>query len=355
MRNPAVLFLPLAAFFANLPAPVLAQGPLAVQIVTAAPATDTRTLTLTGEIAARDTLSAAFLTSGRITEVLVSRGDHVAAGATLARIDSVQQQQAQLSAEAGLTTAQATLSKARDDADRQDGLLEQGATTRSARDAAADLLRVAEAGVAQAQANLDRAKKALADTVLLAPSDATVTDRMAEVGQVVGAAQPVLDLALGDQIDAIFQVPEVALTVIPSAPPAVQLSPIDHPDATFTGVVREISPLVDATKGTVQVTVGVDAMPSGMTFGDAVVGSVLRSEDKQIILPWSAMSATAEGPAVWVVDVTTHQVALRQIKVLRYETRQIVLAGGVAAGEQVVGLGASLLFPGRVVTAAEEK
>ena len=345
------VFAPMLATAGSAPA----VEPLAVQIVTVAHTSDTRSLSLTGEVAPRDTLSASFPTSGRVVAMLVQRGDHVAAGAPLARIDAVQQDQALRSAGAALTTAQASAAKARDDADRQDGLLEQGATTRSARDTAADTLRAAEAGVAQAEADLDRATKAVADTVMTAPADATVTDRMAELGQVVGAAQPVMTLALGERYDAIFEVPEVLLTTLPLAPPQVKVSPVDRPEVSVIGTLRQISPLVDASRGTVKITVAMPSLPPGVSFGDAVVGTVQRADPAQISLPWSAISATADGPAVWVVDPATHAVTLRPVQVLRYETGRIVLAGGVSDGEQVVGLGASLLYPGRVVRAVEVK
>ena len=332
---------------------VRANGALAVEIVTVRHSADTRQLSLTGEIAARDTLVASFPTSGRIVAVLVSRGDHVKVGTPLARIDSVQQDQALRSAEAGLAMAQASAAKARDDADRQDGLLEQGATTRSARDAAADTLRAAEASMAQAQAELDRAKKALADTVLTAPADATITDKTADVGQVVGAAQPVLQLALGDRYDAIFQVPEMLLTAVPTTPQQVMLAAVDDPKDAVPGTIRLISPLVDATTGTVKVKVAMSALPAGLRFGDAVVGTIDATGVPRIVLPWSAMSAEASGPAVWVVDPATRAVTLRPVKVLRYETSRVVLADGLKDGEEVVGLGSSLLYPNRVVRPVE--
>ncbi len=359
-RAPAAAALLLAAAAAGAqtapqPAP---QGtpqpaPLPVQIIVVAHRADTRSLSLTGEVAARDLLSAAFPTSGRIAAMLVARGDRVAAGAPLARIDSVQQEQALRAAEASLATARATEAKARDDADRQDGLLLQGATTRSARDAAADTLRAAEAGVAQAEADLDRARKALADTVLTAPAEATAPDKMAEVGQVVGAAQPVLQLALGDRYDAIFQVPEVLLTQVPERPIQVKLAPVDRPDLAVIGTPRLISPLVDPRSGTVKVTVAMPSLPPGMRFGDAVVGTIQETDTPRIFLPWAAITATAAGPAVWVIDPKTGRVALRQVQILRYETGRIVLAGGLKDGEEVVGLGANLLYPGRNVTKAE--
>jgi RND family efflux transporter MFP subunit len=340
-RSTGICLAAIALWLTALPAARAEAPPLAVQIITVHATADTRSLSLTGEVEPRDTLSASFPTSGRIVEMAVSSGDHVKAGTTLARIDSVQQQQALRSAEAALITAKATEAKARDDANRQDGLLQQGATTRSARDTAADTLRAAEAGVAQAQADLDRARKALSDTVLRVPADATVTAKMADVGQVVGAAQPVLKLAIGDRYDAIFMVPEVLL------------SPVGDPGTFVTGKPRLISPLVDPTKGTVKVTVAMPSLPAGVRFGDAIVGTISETDRARIMLPWPAMSATAKGPAVWVVDPTSHKVALRQVQILRYETGKIVLAGGLKDGEQVVGLGADRLYPGRVVRAAE--
>src|SRR5690606_20162344 len=130
-----------------------------------------------------------------------------------ARMDSVQQEQALRAAEAGLQTAAADHRQAAENLDRQETLLERGATTRIARDGAEDSLRIAEGALAEAQATLDRARKALDDTVLTAREDATVTRRLAEPGQIVGAAQPVLELALDAGIDAVFDVPEVLLTV----------------------------------------------------------------------------------------------------------------------------------------------
>ena len=335
-----------------------AGQPLTVQIVTVTHTADQRSFTMTGAVASRDTLAASFPASGRIAALSVSEGDHVAKGAVLARLDSVQQEQALLSARAALSTARANAAKAREDANRQDALLAQGATTRSARDAAANQLLAAEAGVAQAKAEYDRAKTALGDTVLHAPADATVTGKMAELGQVVGADQPILKLALGDKYDAIFQVPEAlparfSAGAGTAAPIAVTLSPVDRPGETIVGHPRLISPIVDSRLGTVKVTVSMPSLPAGMRIGDPILGSITLTGTPRVLLPWSAITSTEKGPAVWVVDPATHKVSLHQVTVLRYDNGKIVLSGGLKDGEEVVGLGANLLYPGRAVRPAE--
>lgn len=255
------LTLPLSVLLA-LALPAAGEPPLVVEIVAAHPEGQTVSRSLTGEIRARDPLSASFSAGGRLTDVMVEEGEKVAKGAVLARMDSVQQEQALRSARARMQTATADYRQAAEDLDRQDALLERGATTRIARDGAEDALRIAEGALAEAQATHDRAEKALADTVLVAPEAATVTRRMAEPGQIVGAAQPVVELALGAGLDAVFAVPEVMLTLTAALPP-VTLALIERPDVLFSGSVAEISPVVDASTGTVTVKVAVTDPPRG--------------------------------------------------------------------------------------------
>ena len=332
--------------------PALAEVPLAVELVTATTTADIQRYSLTGEIVARDRLSASFPTSGRIAEVLAENGDVVGKDAVLVRMESVQQEQALRAAEAGLSTTEADYRQAIENLDRQNALLERGATTRISRDGAEDALRIAEGALDQARADLDRAKKALEDTVLLAPTNATVIDRMVEPGQVVGAAQPVLELALGEEFDAVFDVPEVLMTGDRPAS-KIELELIEHPGQLFEGRTREISPLVDALKGTVAVTVSVIGSQDAISFGDAVLGTATVEGVPHIIVPYTAMAASVDGPAVWVVDPDTMTVSIRLITIDRFETGRIIVAEGLEDGTLVVARGAQLLYPGRVVRQAE--
>ncbi|MFD2814061.1 biotin/lipoyl-binding protein [Paracoccus aerius] len=80
-------------------------------------------LQLSGSITATDSVQMSFRQPGRVTGVLVDRGDRVRQGQELARLDSVQQDQALRVAEAGLAAAQAGLSQARQASDRAEALL----------------------------------------------------------------------------------------------------------------------------------------------------------------------------------------------------------------------------------------
>ncbi|PPB82285.1 RND family efflux transporter MFP subunit [Albidovulum inexpectatum] len=344
------------ALVAALSTPLRAAPPLAVEIVTAEALPVERSYSLTGEARARDSLSASFPTGGRIAEILVDVGDKVDEGAILARLESVQQEQALVAAEAGLSTARADYRQAVEDLRRQEALLERGATTRIARDQAEDALRIAEGALAQAEAQLDRARKALEDTVLRSPGPATVTARWAEPGEVIGAAQPVLELAIGDGMEARFDVPEIMLTEGPTPGPSTKsviLTEIDGPETEFTGHLTEVSPVIDPHTGTVVVIVEIDNPPPTLSYGDPVRGTVTITGDSRIAIPWQALTATAEGPAVWTVNPDTMQVSLTPITVERYENGLVYVGAGLQEGAMVVGRGAQLLYPGRQVTAAE--
>jgi RND family efflux transporter MFP subunit len=346
-----VLLRAMSAVFV-LALPAFADAPLNVRVIIATSISDVRIDTLIGELVAQDTLTVSFSASGRITSVDVEEGDIIEAGAVLARIESVQQEQAVRAAVAGVTTARADFQQAQEDLDRQSALLERGVTTRVGRDNSEDALRVAEGTLAQAMADLDRAQKALNDTVLSATSAATVTARMIEPGQVVGAAQPVLELALGDGFDAVFEVPEALLTQSGGST-EIELSLLDQPSNVFSGTIREVSPLVDATTGTVKVTLTVSGAPPGVTYRDPVRGVTRNQGEGRVVLPFAAMSATQQGPAVWVVDPDDNTVSLQNISVDRFETGKIVVIDGIADGTLVVTQGAQLLYPGRVVSFSE--
>lgn len=331
-----------------LSAPALADTPLGVDVITATSTPNTRINVLIGEIIARDTLTASFPAGGRITSVAFEVGDKVGAGAILAQMESVQQSQALRAAEAGLVTAEADYKQAQENLERQTALLERGATTRISKDAADDALNVVEGSLTQARADLDRAQKSLDDTILRATTAATVTSRLIEPGQVVGAAQAAFELALGDSLDAVFAVPE-AILVQSNDDKGITLSLLDKPAQPFVGRLRRISPLVDPATGTVEVTLAVSEAPTGTSYGDAVRGMVRFEGEDHIVLPFSAISATADGPAVWVVDPANDTVSLKTVELDRYETGKFILRGGIADGTIIVTRGAQLLYPGRVV------
>ncbi|TYO91171.1 efflux RND transporter periplasmic adaptor subunit [Oceanicella actignis] len=329
-----------------------AEAPIRVEVVRAQPRPVRRVLALTGEIAPRDSLDVAFPMGGRVLSVSRDKGERVRAGEELARLDAIQQEQALRAAQAALEAAEADHRRAQTEFRRQEALLERGASTRVRRDEARRAYFVARAGLERARAELDRARKALSDAVLRAPADGLVIERLIEPGEVVGAARPVMTLALGDAIDAVFQAPETAPTGVPEAL-EVTLHPLSDPSIRHAGKVRRISPLVDPRTGTVEVKVAVEPPHQGLGFGDPVRAIVSQTLPERISLPASALSALGRSAAVWVADPASGRVAIRPVALSGFADGRIILESGVEPGELVVVAGAQLLYPGRRVVLSE--
>jgi len=328
--------------------PCYAEPALLVSAVQVQSKPDTETFSLSGGINARDAVGLSFPMGGRILLVTVREGDKVEQGQVLAQLESVQQEQALLSAEAALTAANADLSQAEEEFKRQEAFLERGATTRIRRDEAQRLFYISKANVERATAELDRARKAYDDTFLRAPQAGVVIDRLADPGEVLSAAYPVLELALGEAFDAVFNVPELMPAKLPDDF-TVSLALIKKPEVTFSGQVRKVSPLVDSKSGTVEVSVGVDNPPSGVSYGDAVRAKITHPVPARMTIPYTALTAYKDSAAVWVIDPETLTVTLVPITVAQHLDGLVIVSSGLEESALVVTSGAQLLYPGRSI------
>jgi len=331
-----------------IPGPVLAGSPLLVSAVRVQSKPAIETFSLSGEIVARNAVGLSFPMGGRILSVTVREGDKVEKGQVLAQLESVQQEQALLSAEAGQTAAKADLLQAEEEFKRQEAFLERGATTRIRHDEAERLFYISKANVKRATAELDRARKAYDDTFLRAAESGLITKRLADPGEVVSAAYPVLELALGEAFDAVFNVPELLPAKL-SDDFTVLLTLIENPEVVFSGQVRKVSPLVDSKSGTVEVSIGVDNPPAEVSYGDAVRAKITRPVPPRMTIPYTALVAYKDGTAVWVIDPETLTVSLVPITVAQHLDGMVIVSGGLEETALVVTSGAQLLYPGRSI------
>lgn len=311
-------------------------------------------VSLTGDIEAQVQSDISFRVTGRIVERLVDVGDHVTADQVLARVDGKEQRIALDTAQAALASAQAQLLQNQATFKRQKTLIATNATSQSSLDAAQENLSVAQAAVDSAMAQVDQAKEQLGYADLRAGVAGTITARSAEAGQVVQAGQTVVSVAQDGPRDAVFDVYET-LADKPPGSPVINVSLIADPHVTTTGTVREISPIVDATKGTIRVKIGLKDTPPGMSLGTAVRGRANLAPQMRFVLPASALFIWQGKPAVWTVTSDTHQAEPREITLDRYTTQSIVLSAGVRDGDIVVIKGGQLLRPGQSVETVEEQ
>lgn len=327
------------------------RAPETVKVQTASFQPIARTISLSGTVTARVESKLSFRTAGRIAERKVDIGDHVKAGEVLATIETPQQVADLQAAKATLQSAEATLTQAQSSFDRQKQLIDSGFTTRSSYDSAEEQLRRAESSRDSARADVGTAEEQLALTVLRADADGIVTTRDAETGQVVSAAQTVFTVARDGARDVVFDVYESLLADTPESD-KVEIRLLSDPNVVATAIVREVSPTFDSATGTVRVKMSLIDPPAAMGLGAAVVGSGTWAPRNLVSLPWTSLSASEAGPAVWVVDPQTHTVSHRAITVERYVKGEILVSAGLKDGEIVVTAGGQFLRRGQVVSIA---
>jgi len=353
-RFPRILVLSAAPIlFLSQPAPVFADQALTVEIVTVVKRPAEHSYELTGTIEATHSVPVSFRNGGRIVTLAVDVGDTVVAGQVLASVDDAQVSAAEQAVLAQLTAARAGLTQAQLARDRVAELLARGASTRTELLGAEEALLAATSSRDQVEAQLKTAEQAVADTVITAPFDGIVIERTAEPGQVTGAAQAVLTIAPDKEREAVFYAPNHRL-LDSLLGDRLTLVPIDDPKREIVAVVSDISPLADIQTGTVIVKMRLEPGAGEPGLGEPVSSHVTVQSEPVYSVPWSALVAGGAKPAVWTVDPTTGAVALTEVVVVHYGTATVDIAAGLEDGDQVVGAGSQLLYPGRIVRAAGE-
>jgi len=309
---------------------------------------DGESVSLTGQVRAKDDVSLAFRIDGRVIERPVNVGNVLKPGQLVARLDPKDQQNALRSAQANLSAAEAVLTQARLTFGRQQELLKGGWTPRAKFDEAQQALLTAQAQVDAAQAQVRLAQDQLGYTALFADAAGVVTAKGAEPGEVVHAGQMIVRVARQGGRDAVFDVPEQLIRTGPRDP-VVQIALTNDPTVRATGRVREVAPQADPTTRTWQVKVGIIDPPQGMQLGSTVTGSIKLSPPPGVVVPASALTEENGRPAVWVVDPKSETVALRDVDVLQYDAADVMISQGLETGEIVVTAGVQTLHPGQKV------
>ncbi|AGA89344.1 RND family efflux transporter, MFP subunit [Thioflavicoccus mobilis 8321] len=130
--------------------------------------------------------------SGLVTDVFVADDQPVERGQPLFQIDRARYALALRDAQAGVLARRATLEQARREAGRNDRLGEL--VSKEDREETRSAVALAEAALAQAEADRDLAALDLARTRVVAPTDGSLSDLGLRVGDYVTAGIPVLAL-----------------------------------------------------------------------------------------------------------------------------------------------------------------
>lgn len=339
-------------------------------------------LTASGYVVARRKAIVSAKIQGLLAELDVDEGSHVQEGQIIARLDSQDDYDAQLeraraavvaanaeiaAGRAGVRRAYADLAEARRQTAVNERLVNAHLIATDTLDANRARVKVLEATVGQAQAEVRRTQAARAqaradlrffeakqaNTIVRAPFTGVVLKKMAEVGESVAPIPPgvtlstssgaIVALADLDTLEVEVDVAEANVAKLSAHQPA-QVTVEAFPDKRYRAVLRQVSPTADRTKATVTVRVTIldgdsnlkPDMSAKATFLEKAMAPTTNAAHTlpTIVLP--APAVFARDGATKVFQVVDGRAKLISIATGQAHQDQIVVTNGLSGSETIV-------------------
>ena len=310
--------------------------------------------------------------TGIVRQRNFDEGSEVEAGQLLYQIDPSSYQAAYDSAKANLAGAEADLYAARLTADRYAELVKTKAISKQANDEAVAALRQAQAGVAAAQAALDKAKIDLDFTRVAAPIAGRIGRSRVTAGALVTANQADA-LAVIQQLDPIYvdlTQSSTELLRLKRELEAGNLQRIDADSVPVRLILEDGSEYGEEGRLAFS-EVSVDETTGSVTLralfananGDLLPGMYVRARLSQavradaVLVPHAALMRDARGQAQVMVVNQANSVEARSVEASQSRGDQWLISAGLSAGERVIVEGLQRVQPGMQVQAqlAESK
>jgi RND family efflux transporter MFP subunit len=280
----------------------------------------------------------------------LATGGYFEAGEALLRIDPADSRLAVERAGAVLARAESQRALAAKELERLRGLAAQNVASPAQLDDAANADRVAQAALREARAALESARRDLARTEIHAPYTGRVRSESVDAGQFVSRGAPIARLYAIDYAEVRLPVPDQDLAYLDL--PAYHLGQQDvrGPDVTlhgdlagqrrtWQGYVVRAEGEIDPHTRMLRLVARVDdpyarqasdrvPLPMGL-FVDAEIAG--RQVENAVVLPRAALR---DASRVLVIDAED-RLHFREVQVLRASQDEVVVGGGLAAGERV--------------------
>lgn len=326
-----------------------------VQLVTPQNSGDHQSMTLPGHLDAWISAPIHARVSGYLKSWSRDIGSQVAAGQSLAEIDTPELDQQFEQAKANLARAQANARLAVLTDKRWKNLLASNSVSKQEADEKAGEAEAAQANVLGAQADVDRIAALEAFKHITAPFAGTVTARNTDIGDLISAnsesTPPLFTVSDTTRMRLYVQVPQgYADTIKPDM--SVQLDVPDHPGEQFIGHLIGNSGAVNQLSGSLLAQFEVDNPKGELLPGAyAEVHLPMTGNSHTLTVPATTLIFRAQGPQVAVVG-TDNKVALRDVHIAMDLGDRLRIDKGLQAGDRVINHPSDSLAQGDVVQIA---
>ena len=290
---------------------------------------------------------------GYVRKFYVDIGDQVTEGQLLAEIDAPEVDAEVAQASAALIGAEATLESEKANAHLSDinaqryrRLIKSVAASQQQLDDAESALlvanakvKLAEAAIEVAKANLQRVTELQSFSRVTAPFAGVVTSRTIEVGQLVTAgnvaSQALFRLANSNPARVFVNVPQVYASHVANGLEA-RLVIREQPDKDIVGHVTRTARAIDPTTRTLLTEIQVPNDDGSLLIGSYVqVKLQLERDYTPLLIPASAIIFNAKGTQVAAVD-DDHRIKLHDVQIERDMGSEVGVSSGLAATESIV-------------------
>ncbi|MDE2219201.1 MAG: efflux RND transporter periplasmic adaptor subunit [Gammaproteobacteria bacterium] len=326
-----------------------ANVPPLVTVVVPSYGNVTSTVSLTGEISARNDMPIGVEgDGGRIAAVLVEPGDRVRRGQVLARLNPLTAQSQVDSAAAALDELRANASAAQAEYVRAQGARDSFSAEEFER--RRTLAVAAQAKVKAAEAQLAEANTRWQRTTVVAPSDGIVLTRAAEAGQIaLPGTAPLFRLARDGEIEMRGQVAEQDVPRLRVGQTAlVRLDGVAQP---FKGKIWQIGAIIDAATRQGSVRIALPAADQNLRPGAFARAQIQAGATAGVVLPQTAVLSDEQGTYALIVGADD-KVERRAVTVAGAHSEGLVVSGGLTGNERVVAIAGAFLRTGEQVQVA---
>ena len=309
--------------------PGAAPAAIPVVLAVAEQRQTSRRVEAVGTTLSRRAIEVVSLASGRVMAVEFEPGQFVKAGDVLVRLDD-DIERADL-AEAEATLQESVLAMQRAQALRQKSAIPE---------ATVDQMVAAEAS---ARAELDRARRRLADRTVRAAFDGVVGLRQIDAGARVDEDTVLTTLDDRSEMEIEFSIPETLYGRIAIGQP-VEATAVAFPGRSFEGLVATIDSRIDATARAFKVRAVLPNPDMSLPAGMFVHLAVVLDSRMAVMVPEEAV--IVQGARTFVFLAVDGKAVERDVAIGNRELGAIEITSGVGAGERVVVRGTQRLRDG---------
>ena len=306
---------------------------------------------LSGELRAAREATVRAKMPGSVLEVRAEEGQTVQRGAVIARIEARPLQDALLSSQSAVRSAEQSLAVAEREAERTASLVKGGALAERDLELSRTAVTGAQAQLADARARLASVRQQLDDAVVTAPIGGVVSGRPVNAGDVVSPGTLMATIIDPSSMLLEASVPSEALAALKLGTP-VEFEVRGYPGQTFDGHIERIAPSADPVTRQVTIFVDVPNTRGRLVAGLFAEGRVTSERRQAIVVPATAVDTGGQNP--WVLrlrDGKAERVTV-QLGVRDDRSERIEIRSGVAAGDVLLIGAARAVTPGTPVTVA---